>query len=343
MRRKLWIFLVAAPLFAVLLVAARIFYFAQIWTYQGPSMVFKILPGETFANINYNLKKKGMIGSAGIFHRYCQASNILTKFKAGRYLIKPGLNMLDMIDTLVYGTPLGIELTIPEGKNIFEIGKILEKKEITTYKQFIQLAKSKEMAQYYQVPGENMEGHLYPDTYRFDKNTPAKKVIEAMLYIFKERTKNVDFSSSFLSKYQVITLASIVEKETGAKWERPVIAGVFHNRLKRGMRLQSDPTTIYGIFENYNGNLRKKHLLQKTPYNTYKIKGLPAGPISNPGLASIKAVLKPAQHGYLYFVSKNDGTHVFTSTYKEHLKAVQIHQKTWKNRTGKSWRDLKQN
>ena len=343
MGRKLWIFLVAAPIFAILLAAVRVFYFIQIWSYQGPAAEFHILPGETFAKINHNLLQKGMIGNPGIFHRFCQVSNILTRFKAGRYLIEPGSNMLDVIDSLVYGTPLGVALTIPEGKNIFEIGNILESKEITTAKEFIQLAKSGELARKYRISGERMEGYLYPDTYRFDKNMPAKKVIEAMVHIFNERVKNVDFSSSNLNRHQVITLASIVEKETGAQWERPMIAGVFHNRLKKGMRLQSDPTTIYGIFENFNGNLRKRHLLQKTPYNTYKIKGLPKGPISNPGLASIKAVLKPAQHKYLYFVSKNDGTHVFTSTYKEHLKAVKIHQKTRKNRKGKSWRDLKQN
>ena len=108
------------------------------------------------------------------------------------------------------------------------------------------------------------------------------------------------------------------------------------------MRLQSDPTTIYGIFENFNGNLRKKHLLQKTPYNTYKINGLPIGPISNPGIESIKAVLSPKEHNYLYFVSRNDGIHVFSKSYRDHLKAVNKYQKDRRMREGKSWRDLKQ-
>ncbi|MCY4523751.1 MAG: endolytic transglycosylase MltG [Halobacteriovoraceae bacterium] len=342
-RRRLWVFLVAAPLFAAFLVGIKVFYSMRIWTYNGPVAEFRISPGETFANINHKLASKGIISSPRIFHRYCQFSDILTKFKAGRYLIKPGFNMFDVVDSLVYGTPLGIELTIPEGKNIFEIGKILKNKGIVDHQEFVRLAKSSRMTSIFKIPNDRMEGYLYPDTYRFDKNTPAKKIIEAMVHVFNERIKKVDFSSSFLNKHQVIILASIVEKETGAKWERPIIAGVFHNRLKKGMRLQSDPTTIYGIFENFNGNLRKRHLLQKTPYNTYKIKGLPHGPISNPGLASINAVLNPKRHNYLYFVSKNDGTHVFTPTYKEHLKAVEEHQKKRKNRLGKSWRDLKQN
>ena len=145
-----------------------------------------------------------------------------------------------------------------------------------------------------------------------------------------------------LSPVEVSTLASIIEKETGAAFERPIISSVFHNRFKKRMRLESDPTVIYGI-KDYKGNIKKKHLQQKTPYNTYKINGLPLGPIANPSLAAIKAVLEPQEHNYIYFVSKNDGTHIFTPTYKEHLKAVDFWQRNRKNRTGKSWRDLKQN
>jgi len=137
--------------------------------------------------------------------------------------------------------------------------------------------------------------------------------------ISKKKTKNLSFQTAPLNlkKNEVITLASVVEKETGAAWERPKIAGVFLNRLKKRMRLQSDPTTIYGIYEGFNGNLRKRHLLEMTPYNTYKIPALPIGPIANPGTEAIKAVLRPDSHSYLYFVSKNDGTHVFSKTYKD--------------------------
>src|SRR5690606_30167528 len=128
----------------------------------------------------------------------------------------------------------------------------------------------------------------------------------------------------------------------GAKWERPIIAGVFLNRLKKKMRLQSDPTTIYGIWHRYQGNIRKADLLEMTPYNTYKIPALPTGPISNPSLEAIQAVLNPEEHNYLYFVSKNDGTHVFSATYKDHNKAVDDFQRNSKARQGKSWRDLNQ-
>src|SRR5690606_7033548 len=180
------------------------------------------------------------------------------------------------------------------------------------------------------------------ETYKFAPGTPAQTVAQTLLNEFFKRTEGLDFSTTNLSKHEVVILASIVEKETGAKIERPTIAGVYLNRLKKKMRLQADPTTIYGIWESFDGNLKRSHLFEKTAYNTYKLPALPLGPIANPSFAAIKAVLSPEKHNYIYFVSKNDGTHVFTSTYKEHLKAVDHWQRNIHNRKGKSWRDLEQ-
>jgi UPF0755 protein len=163
-----------------------------------------------------------------------------------------------------------------------------------------------------------------------------------MIDLFHKKTESLDFTHPFLTKHQVIILASVVEKETGAKRERTSIAGVFTNRLKKRMRLESDPTTIYGIWNRYTGNIKKADLLEVTPYNTYKIPALPLGPISNPSLEAIQAVLKPDGHEYLFFVSKNDGTHEFTKNYQDHLEAVDNFQRNTKARQGKSWRDLKQ-
>lgn len=143
-----------------------------------------------------------------------------------------------------------------------------------------------------------------------------------------------------MSRYEVLTLASMIEKETGAPQERPVISSVFHNRLTRKMKLQSDPTTIYGIWDHFDGNLHKADMASDTPYNTYVVPALPLGPISNPGKASIQAALYPASTEYLYFVSHNDGTHEFTRTYEDHLSAVRKFQLDPKAREGKSWRDL---
>ena len=268
----------------------------------------------------------------------------MTKFKAGRFEIKPQSNMIEIFNTLIEGQSITEDVTIPEGKNLFEISKIFQDEGIIKDKErFISLAKSPKLAKELNIPAERLEGYLYPDTYKFTPQSDEKDVIEAMVQTFRRKTSDLDFSKAplGLKEHEVIILASVVEKETGASFERPMIAGVFVNRLKKRMRLQSDPTTIYGIWENFNGNLRKKHLLEKTPYNTYKIPALPKGPISNPGLSSIKAVLNPKDHNVLYFVSQNDGTHVFSKTYKDHKKAVEKYQKNWRARKGKSWRDLK--
>lgn len=341
-KRNLIIFLVIAPLLAISLAGVKVYHSIQVWRYDGPNVEFQVKPGEGFSKINYRLKKHELISSAKVFHRYAQLNGMMTKLKAGNYIIKTDSNMINVINTLFTGAGVTISITIPEGKNIFEIGKSLESKGITKYSDFIALAKNPDFASELKIPASRVEGYLYPDTYNFVKNTPAKQVIKRMVRHFHKKLNQINFSNAPFSKHSVLTLASIVEKETGASFERPMIAGVFHNRIKKRMRLQSDPTTIYGIYEKYKGNLRKRHLLQKTPYNTYKISGLPIGPISNPGLESIKAVLNPKLHKYIYFVSKNDGTHIFSENYKDHVNAVNKFQKSKKFRKkGRSWRNLK--
>ncbi|OUR98575.1 hypothetical protein A9Q84_03950 [Halobacteriovorax marinus] len=340
-KKHLFIFLVFGPLLGILGAGVKVYHSIALWEYEGEEKSFIIKPGEGFGKINYRLKKQELISSSKLFYRYNKINNNMSKFKTGNYIIKPGTNMLTIIDILTKGKSVTISVTVPEGKNLFEIAKILSKKSITNAADFIKYAKDPDFVSELGIPASRIEGYLYPETYKFSKNSPAKLVIRTMVHTFQNKTKDIDFSSSALSKHSIIILASVVEKETGASFERPQIAGVFHNRLKKRMRLQSDPTTIYGIWESYNGNLRKRHLLEKTPYNTYKIPALPKGPISNPGLESINAVLNPNSHSFLYFVSKNDGTHVFSKSYRDHIKAVNEFQKNSKNRKGKSWRDLK--
>lgn len=343
MKKNLFIFLFLAPLLAVALTGARIYYDIHIWSYEGPDVEFIIEKGEAFSKVNAHLIEQKLIKNAKIFHRYCQWENLLTSFKPGYYLIEKNSKMLDIINLFISGKSISIKVTIPEGKNIYEIGKILEENHITHYNEFILAAKNPEILKSFNIKGNSVEGHLYPDTYYFNKGISPSEIIKSMIHIFNTKIREVDLSEAPFDLRSVIILASIVEKETGVGSERPIIAGVFLNRLKKRMRLQSDPTTIYGIYETFNGNLKKDHLLEKTPYNTYKISGLPIGPIANPGIESIKAVLFPLKHDFLYFVSKNDGTHSFTRTYKDHLKEVEKWQLTRKNREGKSWKDLKKN
>lgn len=333
--------LIIIPFFTVILIAlysGKVIY----GPYQGKATNFTIKPGEGFSSVNYRLSKKEIISSARMFHYYTKFTDKINKLKAGTYNIPAGANMKDILYILTEGTPILTKVTIPEGKNMYEVAKLFEAKGITSAKEFIKLCKDPELVRTIHPTAPSLEGYLFPETYMFAPKTPAIEIIKAMLSQFHKQTKILDLEQTFLTPHEVIILASIVEKETGAKFERPTIAGVYLNRLKKKMRLQADPTTIYGIWETYKGNLRKKHLLQKTAYNTYKINGLPLGPIANPSLAAIKAVLEPQEHNYVFFVSKNDGTHVFTPTYKEHRKAVDYWQKNRRNRKGKSWRDLKQ-
>lgn len=345
MTRYWWVFLLAAPLFAILLAGVKVYYSIQIWKYTGPEVVFEVRSGEGFSSINSRLAKQDLISSAKLFYRYAQINELTTKFKAGQFKIPSGTNMVSMFDILINGRAITTDITIPEGKNLFEIADLLSSNGVTDKENFIKLATDPDFIKSLGIDADRIEGYLYPETYRFNPNSPADAVIKSMLNVFKDKTKGLDFSLNplGLSTHQVIILASVVEKETGAKFERPRIAGVFTNRLKKKMRLQSDPTTIYGIWEEYTGNLRKQHLLEYTPYNTYKVNGLPKGPISNPGIESIKAVIEPEDHKFLYFVSQNDGTHVFSETYQKHNEAVKKFQIDARNRKGKSWRDLNKN
>jgi UPF0755 protein len=342
MKKHLWILLIGAPALAIFLAALKVYYSIAISSYQGEPKIFEIRSGESFSKINGKLYHQELIPSAKLFFRYCKTKGLMTKFKAGRYKIERGSTMLDVIETLTIGKSITTSVTIPEGKNLFEVALILENAKICSKEEFIKVAKDASFAKELKVPGGRLEGYLYPDTYGLTEGMPAKDIAKTMVSNLRKKISSLNFSKTpnALNLHEVIILASIVEKETGAREERPIISGVYHNRLNRKMRLYSDPTTIYGIWETWNGNLRKKHLQEKTPYNTYRMGGLPAGPIANPGLASIKATLEPQEHNYTYFVSKNDGTHVFTESYKEHLKAVDFWQKNRANRKGKSWRQL---
>jgi UPF0755 protein len=319
-------------------------YVGYIFTrpYQGEDATFTVNNGDTFGRVNQRLFEQGLIPDKRLFHYYAKYKNALTKFRAGSYTIPRGTTLSGVLHTLVYGQPNLTSITIPEGKNMYEIAKLLEAAGITAETEFLEMVQHPDLISQLKIQASSLEGYLYPETYRFAPNTPAKTVAKTMIDLFNRRTEYLDFTHPFLNKHQVIILASVVEKETGAKIERPAIAGVFTNRLKKRMRLESDPTTIYGIWQRYTGNIKKADLLEYTPYNTYKVPALPQGPISNPSLEAISAVLKPEQHEYLFFVSKNDGTHVFTRNYQEHLKAVDDFQRNSRARQGKSWRDLKQ-
>jgi len=223
-------------------------------------------------------------------------------------------------------------VTFPEGLRIDEIASRIEAAGIASSVAFLSRARSPELARSLGIDGNSVEGYLYPETYRFRRDTAPDEIISRMHAELIERWSEADreaLGASGMTLHQVVTLASIVEKETSVPEERTLVAAVFRNRLALGMALQTDPTVIYGIFSTrgtFDGNLRRIDLQTDTPYNTYTRRGLPPGPIANPSMESIRAVLTPARVPYLYFVSRNDGTHAFSSTLADHNAAVRRYQ-----------------
>jgi UPF0755 protein len=238
------------------------------------------------------------------------------------------MSPIKIFDALVNGRVHLHRLTIPEGYNLKQIAAVIADTGLVSEQDILGIVHNADLAQKYDINGATFEGYLFPDTYYFPKHISPEKMIATMVKrfwtVFKPefitQARNIGFSI-----HEVITLASIIEKETGVAFERPIISSVFHNRLKSKMRLETDPTVIYGI-ENFDGNITRKHLNTPTPYNTYKISGLPPGPIANPGLKSIEAALYPADTDFLYFVSKKDRTHHFSTNFKEHQRAVRKYQ-----------------
>lgn len=293
-------------------------------------IIVEIHSGQSFRDTVKQLNSLGLLHNPIKFRILARLRKLDTKIQAGEYSLSSGMTPNEMLTNLSTGRTILYSVTIPEGHNVYQIGDLLEEKGILDGKIFVAAALEPDRVRKAGIEGNSFEGYLFPDTYRFPRVMEAEKVIQTMVTRFYEMfmpewEKKCD--STQFSLHEVVILASIIEKETGDPSERPLIASVFLNRLSRKMRLESDPTVIYGI-KDFNGNLTRKDLETYTPYNTYRIKGLPPGPIANPGLDSLKAVLAPADEPYLYFVSKNNGTHHFSRTIKEHNNAVTKYQKT---------------
>ncbi len=302
----------------------------------APKKAFVVEEGATLRQVAARLQEQGIIKGKGLFVLWARVTGAGTRIKSGEYLLGPSMPPAKVLATLVRGRVRTHPVTIPEGFTAAQIARLLEAKGLADKEEFLKLVKDPEFARALKVPSSSLEGYLYPDTYYFSVGLSPRAIIKEMVRRFWEVMGQLseEIERSGMSLHEVVTLASIVEKETGRPEERPLIASVFLNRLKKGMRLESDPTVIYGL-KDFDGNLTRRHLATPTPYNTYQIKGLPPGPIANPGIDSIKAVLNPVETDFLYFVSRNDGTHHFSSTLREHNKAVYKFQKHRKSRNNR--------
>jgi UPF0755 protein len=291
--------------------------------------IFIVLPGQHFKMIAVHLEETGIIRDSLRFKLFARFKGYDKRIKAGEYKLSTALSPKQVLEIMVSGKVALYRITIPEGYNLAQIAGIVSEMGLTDGPTFIRSANDAAIIKALGVVADSLEGYLFPDTYHFPKGLPLDEIMGTMVNRFKEifSTKWQERSRQMgMPIHQVVTLASIIEKETGAAFERPLIASVFYNRLAKGMRLSSDPTVIYGI-KDFDGNLTRKHLNTANPYNTYLNKGLPPGPIANPGVAALEAALYPAETDYLFFVSKRDGTHQFSTSFKEHNRAVRKYQK----------------
>ncbi|MCH8084099.1 MAG: endolytic transglycosylase MltG [Myxococcales bacterium] len=296
---------------------------------SAPPVIFDVRSGASLGQVARDLESRGLIRNAGAFKLLARYRELEGALQVGEYEISAALAPGEILTRIVEGRVVVYEVVIPEGLTASQIALRVEAAGLSNAVAFLAFASDPASAGSLGVEGANLEGYLFPETYRLPRglgvHEVAKLLVDQFLQVWREIEPQA--RSQKLSMLEVVTLASIVEKETAAPEERPLIASVFRNRLRRGMRLETDPTVIYGI-PDFDGNLRRRDLENAdNPYNTYQIPGLPPGPIANPGADALRAVVNPAESDYLFFVSRNDGTHVFSKTYSEHARAVDQYQR----------------
>jgi UPF0755 protein len=295
--------------------------------YDAPEAFVDIPAGTGTAEIRRRLVDGGVVRDETVFRIALWWTGEARNLQAGEYRFDRPMAAVDVIGKLARGDVHARSLTFPEGLTIQEMADIYEARGFGSARDFMTAAGDESLIGDVDSAAEDLEGYLFPETYALPRGTPTATLIRLMVDRFR-MTYTADLRVSAeqqgLTTRQAVTLASLVEKETGKADERPLVAAVYRNRLKIGMAMQADPTVVYALRKagNYDGNIRKEDLSLDSPYNTYRYPGLPPGPIAAPGKASLEAALKPADVPYLYFVSRNDGSHVFARTLAEHNRNV---------------------
>tara|TARA_Y100000588_G_scaffold139293_1_gene153153 strand:+ start:5050 stop:6096 length:1047 start_codon:yes stop_codon:yes gene_type:complete len=316
---------VAIVFFLVIIYANNIFYSPSNVT-NKELVLIEIKKGMGLSDISLLLSKKGIINHPYLFNTQIILRGSSSHLKVGIYELSPSMTQNRVYRTLLAGNVATRTITIPEGFTVKMIGEKLEKNGITNKKDIIRLSGKKEFILSLGLKTHSLEGYLFPDTYILRVKMHPELVLKKMIQNFRKKmTSEIRLKIQKQKKtlHEVLTLASIVEKETSVPKERFLIASVFLNRLKKNMRLQSDPTVIYSL-PFLKRKLSKKDLSYNSPYNTYIRRGLPPGPIANPGIESILAVLNPSKKTFLYFVAKGDSSHFFSKTYKEHRRNIRF-------------------
>ena len=326
--RKKWVS-IAVILIAVSS-AANFGYF--VWSPRGSGETVKIVElakGKTIRKFADELEAQGVIRSAFMFQLLARLNGASAKAKAGTYQLNDAMSPSEILRKLVSGEVYEKKFALPEGYSIFQAAELLDAKKLFKGEEFLQACRDRQLLQQIGINAATAEGYLYPGTYNLLKMEEPAALVKAMAAqasrLYAERFAPLE-KGARLSRHQILTLASIVEKEAVTPEEKPLIASVFLNRLKKKMPLQSDPTSVYGV-RAFSGKVSGEDVRRNSAYNTYVINGLPPGPIGNPSEGAIEAVLKPAVTGYYYFVAKKDGSHHFSATLDEHNRAVNLYLK----------------
>jgi UPF0755 protein len=296
--------------------------------FSEPEKFVDIPSGTGAAEIRRRLVEAGIVSDEFAFRAALMWTGQSRALKAGEYRFDRPMSVVNVIEKLARGDVYGHPITFPEGLTIREMAAIVESHGFGTANEFITATRDGALVNDLDPAAKDLEGYLFPETYTLPRGTPVTKLVSLMVERFRDTYMALEAKRSgevTLSTRQIVTLASLVEKETGKPEERPLVAAVYRNRLNMNMAMQADPTVVYALVKagTYDGNIRKGDLSFDSPYNTYKYPGLPPGPIASPGRASLEAALAPADVEYLYFVSRNDGSHAFAETLAQHNANVQ--------------------
>jgi len=313
-------------LLAAFVVAVQFWLFLNLPAGGGLQVrLVNIVSGMNPMSIARLLESSGVVADARKFYALTTITKAGPRLKAGEYAFPCLATPPQILDQIVHGRVVLHRVTIPEGSTVADVAALLEQAGLAEANTVIHLAQDRQFIETEtNLQVGSLEGYLFPETYHFSKIQDEKAMLKSMVHQFWRHFPDewqVRAQQQGLTVKQVVILASMVEKEAVVDAERPMIAGVFFNRLKLNMPLQSDPTAVYDL-PGFSGTITRQHLQRQSPYNTYQNRGLPVGPICNPGAKSIRAVLYPEELPYLYFVSNNDGTHRFSVTLEEHQRAI---------------------
>ncbi|MDQ7819447.1 MAG: endolytic transglycosylase MltG [Armatimonadota bacterium] len=296
---------------------------------SGSPQVVLVPPGAPAAEIGRRLESEGIIRRASDFVWVVRLRRLEGRLQGGEYRLSPAMGLLEVVDVLARGQVLLHEVTVPEGYTALDVARLLADAGLGDRRRLEALVRGGAArlphAFLRGVPTGSLEGYLFPDTYRLPRGWPEERVVGVLLDRFADVVLPLwRQEGGGRSLHEIVTMASLVEREARRDDERALIAGVLYNRLRRGMRLEVDATVLYAL-GRHKAVVTYRDLDVDSPYNTYRRAGLPPGPIANPGLASIRAALRPAATDYLYYVARPDGSHVFSRTYREHLAAIRRH------------------